>query len=163
LPALDSSLRRSRDSLPRGLPERVGIDLPTVLKDSTFRDNLILAGGDSIHIPEYDPVVLVQGAVNAPGAVAYVPGQNLDWYVAAAGGYAQSGDKHRSYVTQPDGSKEAVKRKFLTDRVPKPLAGAVVFVPTHTPEPAGNSLAYVSAVIQLIATLATLIVVTRRP
>ena len=37
--------------MPRGLPERVGIDLPSVLKDSKFRDNIILAGGDSIHIP----------------------------------------------------------------------------------------------------------------
>ena len=78
--------------------------------------------------------MLVEGAVNAPGAVAYVSGKNLDWYVAAAGGYAQTGDKRRTYVTQPDGSKEAVKRKaLLADRVPMPLAGAVVFVPTHAP------------------------------
>jgi len=160
---IDTSAPRARDSLPHGLPERVGIDLPHVLKDSTFRDNIILAGGDSIYIPEYDPIVLVQGAVNAPGAVAFVPGKNLDWYVASAGGYTQSGDKKRSYVTQPDGSKEAVNRKtLLADRVPKPQAGAVVSVPTHAQEPAGNSLAYVSAVIQLIATLATLIVVARQ-
>jgi protein involved in polysaccharide export with SLBB domain len=160
---IDPAARHAADSLPRGLPERVGIDLPRVLKDSTVRDNIILAGGDSIFIPEYDPIVLVQGAVNAPGAVAYVPGKNLDWYVSGAGGYSQSGDKSRSYVTQPNGSREAVKRKtILRDRVPQPLAGAVVFVPTHTPEPAGNTLGYVSAAIQLLATLATLIVVARQ-
>ena len=29
---------------------RIGVDLPAALKDSSFRDNLILAGGDSINI-----------------------------------------------------------------------------------------------------------------
>ena len=59
------------------------------------------------------PVVIVQGAVNSPGAVAYTPGKNLDWYVNAAGGYTQAGDARHPYVTQPDGQREGVKRRSV--------------------------------------------------
>jgi len=164
LPTLDATGSRERDSLPRGLPERVGINLPRVLQDPRFRDNIILAGGDSIYIPEYDPIVLVQGAVNSPGPVAYTPGKNLDWYVDAAGGYTQGGDNRRSYVTQPNGAREGVKRRVvLADRVPRPRAGAVVFIPARTAqEPGSNIVGIVGTAAQLLGALVTLIVVARR-
>jgi protein involved in polysaccharide export with SLBB domain len=154
----------SRDTTRRGLPERVGIDLPRVLENPKFRDNIILASGDSIHIPEYNPIVLVQGAVNSPGAVAYTPGKNLDWYVDQAGGYTQTGDARHPYVTQPGGSREGVKRKqVFADRVPHPKAGAVVFVPTlTTTEPSNNLTAILGTAAQLLGALVTIIVVARR-
>lgn len=154
-----------RDSLEsRQAAERVGIDLLRVLRDSTFRDNIILAGGDSIYIPEFNPVIIVQGAVNSPGAVAYSPGKKLDWYVNAAGGYAQTGDQRHPYVTQPDGQREGVKRRsFFADRQPKPRPGAVVFVPTRiAQEPGGtNVTAVISTVAALLGSLATIILVAR--
>jgi len=153
-----------RDSFPRGVPERVGIDLPRVLKDPKFRDNIILAGGDSIHIPEFNPIVMVQGAVNSPGPVAYTPGRNLDWYVDAAGGYTQTGDQRRVYVTQPNGEREGVRRKtVLADKVPRPAPGAVVFVPPKTAqEPGSNVVGIIGTAAQLLGALVTLIVVARR-
>ncbi len=153
----------SRDTTRRGLPERVGIDLPRVLKNPRFRDNIILASGDSIHIPEYNPIVLVQGAVNSPGAVAYTPGKNLDWYVDQAGGYTQTGDSRHPYVTQPGGTREGVKRKqVFADRVPHPKAGAVVYVPTlTTAEPSSNLTAILGTAAQLLGALITIIVVAR--
>jgi hypothetical protein len=64
---------RARDSLPRGLPERwASISRP--FKDSSFRDNIILAGGDSVTFRP-DPIVLVQGAV-APRGRSLRPGKN---------------------------------------------------------------------------------------
>lgn len=153
-----------RDSTARGLPERVGIDLPRVLSDPTFRDNIILAGGDSIDIPEFNPIVLVQGAVNSPGPVAYTPGKNLDWYVDAAGGYTQTGDSRHPYVTQPNGEREGVKRKpVFADKVPKPEPGAVVFVATRTvQEPSSNLGGILGTAAQLLGALVTIIVVARR-
>jgi polysaccharide biosynthesis/export protein len=152
-----------RDTMRRGVPERVGIDLPRVLENPKFRDNIILAGGDSIHIPEYNPIVMVQGQVNSPGAVAYTQGKNLDWYVDQAGGYTQTGDARHPYVTQPGGTREGVKRKQLfADRVPHPKAGAVVFVPTlTTTEPANNLTAILGTAAQIIGALVTIIVVAR--
>jgi protein involved in polysaccharide export with SLBB domain len=153
-----------RAPLPPGFTERVGIDLPRVLKSSKFRDNIILAAGDSIHIPEYNPIVMVEGAVNAPGAVAYAPGKSLDWYVNAAGGYTQLGDSKHPYVTQPDGKREGVKRRAIfADDVPRPKSGAVVFVPARTgQEQPGNFVGVLGTVAQLVGAVVTLIVVARR-
>jgi protein involved in polysaccharide export with SLBB domain len=163
LPSTLMPKSQPRDSTPRGLPERVGIDLPRVLKDRKFRDNIILAGGDSIVIPEFNPIVMVQGAVNSPGPVAYSPGRNLDWYVDAAGGYAQQGDTRHPYVTQPNGERQGVKRRAVfADRVPEPKPGAVVYVGTRTvQEPSSNLPTILSTAAQLLGALVTIIVVAR--
>jgi polysaccharide export outer membrane protein len=153
----------TRDTLPRGFAERVGIDLPKALKNRKSTDNLILAGGDSVHIPEFNPIVMVEGSVNSPGPVAYTRGKSLDWYVNAAGGYSQKGDNRRAYVTQPNGKKQGVQRRaVLADDVPKPQAGAVVFVPEKVAqEQPSNVAGVVSTVAQVLAALATIIVVAR--
>jgi len=154
---------RAIQPLPAGFGERVGLDLPAVLKDSTSRDNLILAAGDPVHIPEYDPIVTVVGSVNAPGPTAFEPGRDIDWYVGAAGGYAQNGDKKRAYVTQPDGKKQSVKRRFFfADDVPKPGPGAVVFVPAKTAEPPNNLPQTLGILASVLASLTTVIVVLKQ-
>jgi protein involved in polysaccharide export with SLBB domain len=154
----------TKDTLPRRITERVGIDLPRVLKNKNTPDNIILAGGDSIHVPEFNPIVMVDGSVNAPGAVSYTPGKSLDWYVSAAGGYTQLGDNKRAYVTQPNGKREAVKRRVVfADGVPKPSPGAVVYVPTkRIQDQSSNVLATVGTLVQVLATLVTTVIVARR-
>jgi hypothetical protein len=141
---------------------RVGIDLPRVLKDSTDRDNLILVGGDSILIPEYDPIVYVDGAVNAPVAVSYVDGKDIDFYVRAAGGYALHGDKGRAYTTQPSGKVESVRRKFLLpDYRPHPRAGARVYVPVKPPEDKSAVLATLGSIAQILASLVAIVAIAK--
>jgi protein involved in polysaccharide export with SLBB domain len=151
-------------SLPGGYGDRVGLDLPRVLKDRDFRDNIILAGGDSINIPEFNPIVRVEGSVNSPGAVAYTPGKSLDWYVEAAGGYTQMADTKHAYVTQPNGKRESVKRRVvLADDVPRPKSGAMVFVPTKVvQEQPSNILGNIGTFVQVLGGLVTAIVVARR-
>ncbi|MDP3775084.1 MAG: SLBB domain-containing protein, partial [Gemmatimonadales bacterium] len=65
---------------------RVGIDFERVLRDPSFRDNMILFAGDSLFVPEYQPTVRVEGEVNSPVTVAYRPGAGVGYYVDAAGG-----------------------------------------------------------------------------
>ena len=152
-----------RDTVTRSAPERIGIDLPRVLKDPKFRDNVLLVGGDSINIPEFDPVVFVGGYVNSPGPVAFEPGKNLDWYVDRAGGYGVSGDDDNSYVTQPNGERAGVKRRMiLADRVPKPAPGAAVYVPRKLVQPPNNLGAVLGTVAQVLGILTTIIVVATR-
>ncbi len=156
--------RGLRDSVSRSVYERVGLDLERVLRDSRYRDNLILAGGDSIHIPEFDPVVFVNGYVNSPGPVAFEPGKNLDWYVDRAGGYTTAGDQSRIYVTQPNGEREGVKRRAVfSDRVPEARPGAVVYVPRKLVQDSPSTLPGVlSTLAQVMAALTTIIVVSTR-
>jgi polysaccharide biosynthesis/export protein len=163
-PRLDQQPQAGSDTLPRGYVERVGIDLPKVLKEKDARDNLILAGGDSIHIPEYNPIVMVQGMVNSPGAVPYSEGKSLDWYVDAAGGYTQLSDNKHPYVTQPNGKRAGVKRRIVfKDEVPKPRPGAVVFVPTkRIQEQPSNLPSVIATFAQLMAALVTVIVVAKQ-
>jgi protein involved in polysaccharide export with SLBB domain len=140
---------------------RIGIDLPKALEDPSFRDNLILFGGDSLFIPEYNPVVIVGGAVNAPVAVAYVPGKHLNYYVAAAGGLSRTADGGRAYVTQPNGKLQSIQRRFLVlpDGQPRPLAGARVFVPEKLENPNKNTLGVAAIFASIITSLATVVIV----
>ena len=133
------------------------------MSDNDHRDNLILAAGDSMHIPEFDPIVMVRGAVNSPGAVAFEPGRDLDFYVRAAGGYSKEGDKRRAFVTQPNGDKQSVERRFLLpDSRPAPRPGAEVMVPVRDPAERGPGIASVLGVAaQLLASVVTVIVVAR--
>ncbi|HWA15587.1 MAG TPA: SLBB domain-containing protein [Gemmatimonadales bacterium] len=143
---------------------RIGVDLPRVIKEPRFRDNLILSGGDSIVIPEYTPVVYVNGAVNAPMSVTYVPGRNLEYYIAAAGGFNRKADKNRSYVTQPNGKVESIVRRwwFAGDTRPKPLAGAAVFVPERDPADRKDWVVLAGSIAQILASLTAVVVVVAR-
>jgi polysaccharide biosynthesis/export protein len=142
---------------------RIGVDLPRVIKNPKFRDNLILVGGDSIFIPEYNPVVRVSGAVNSPVAVSFAPGQNVDYYIYSAGGFSRLADRGRTYVTQPSGKVESVKRRFLLpDSKPDPDAGAVIFVPDRDPNEKRDYTGVFTAVAQILASIVTIYVVSRR-
>ena len=150
----------------RAATGRIGIDLPRVLRDGRARDNFVLQDGDSVVVPTYNPVVRVAGAVNAPVAVAFVPGRDVDYYVRAAGGPARGADLGRAYVTQPNGKLESVKRRrFLPDDVPEVRAGAQVFVPEIPPGDRANlsqQLALFAQVAGTLAALVTALAVLRR-
>lgn len=135
---------------------RIGIDLPKVLRDPRSGDNLILTAGDSIVIPEFNPVVTVAGAVNSPVAVTYVPGRNADFYIAAAGGFSRLADKRRTYITQPTGKLESGRHR-------RPLPGGRVFVPSRDPnEPRIPTLQIVTTLASVLASLATIVIVSRQ-
>jgi len=144
---------------------RIGVDLPQALTDPSFRDNLILSGGDSIVIPEYIPVVYVRGAVNAPMSVTYVKGKGLDYYVNSAGGYSRDSDRNRSYATQPNGKVESVDKNwwFLPDSKPEPLAGAEIYVPEKDPTDKKDWLGFAGSLAQILASLTAVVVVVLRP
>jgi len=141
---------------------RIGVDLAAVLKNPKARDNLVLQDGDSIVIPTYVGVVDVRGAVNSPVAVAYVPGADLHYYVAAAGGWSRVADSKRAYVTQPNGKVESRQRKLGVAKSPKPRAGAVVFVPNRDPNDKRDFVGGVTATAQVLASLVAIVVVLKR-
>jgi polysaccharide biosynthesis/export protein len=137
---------------------RVGVDLPSALRDARHRDNMILVDGDSIVIPPFNAVVTITGSVNAPVSVTYTPGRDLNYYVRAAGGPSRLGDGGRAYVIQPSGKLESIqRRRFLPDGVPEPRPGAKVVVPERAQnEP--DTAARIALFAQVAGTLAALIV-----
>ena len=142
---------------------RIGLDLQAVLGDPAARDNITLEDGDQITVPRYNPVVRVQGAVNAPANVTFVPGRDLFYYIDAAGGSSRSADERRSFVTQPSGKLESVRSRFLIgDHVPQPQAGAVVTVPERDPSDKRDYAAIAAVTSQLLASLVAVIAIVRR-
>ena len=154
-----------QDSLTRARATngRIGLDLAAAMRDRDSRDNIVLEDGDEITILRYNPIVRVQGAVNAPANVTYIPGRDIYYYIRAAGGGSRDADEGRAYVTQPSGKLESVRRRtFFADVVPKPQAGAVVTVPVRDPADKKDYLAIAGAISSILAsTVAIVIAVTR--
>ena len=147
------SFVRHRDSI-----GRIGIDLPHVLRDPGFRDNLILQDGDSIFLPQFSAVVDVRGAVSSPVAVAYVPGKDLNFYIGAAGGLSKRAEGNRAYVVQPNGKVESISRRpFFPDGIPTPRPGSVVIVPDKDPSEKTDYTALASAAIQVASSLVAVV------
>jgi protein involved in polysaccharide export with SLBB domain len=139
---------------------RVGVDLPSALGNAKARDNLILSDGDSLYIPTYSGVVRVVGAVNSPVTVAYAPGKDILYYVAAAGGATIHGDDGRSFVTQPNGKVESIRHHFLLpSSVPVARPGSTIMVPTKPPPNFGNSLALLGAAGAILSSLVAIVAV----
>ena len=143
---------------------RVGIDLPRAMREPGFRDNLTLQDGDSLFVPQLNPVVIVRGEVNAPTAVAYRPGESIDYYVKAAGGSRRTGDERRAYVTQANGLVESrVPRTFfLPDGRPEPKAGATVAVPLKDLNEDLQSTQRLTAWLGILTSLATLAIIVKK-
>ncbi len=143
-----------------------GIGLPRVLDNPRHKDNIVLAAGDSIHIPEFIPTVRVEGAVNAPVSVTYVRGKRLDYYINAAGGFKSRADRKRTFVQQPNGNVQGVRHRglLLGSSIPKPEPGATVFVPPRDSTAKGvDVIPLFASIAQIIAATATLVlVITRR-
>lgn len=140
---------------------RVGIDLPRVLRGQSKQDDLILQHGDSIVIPEYNPVVKVYGSVNSPVGVAYVPGRSIEYYIAAAGGPSRDADHRRAYVRQPNGKVESARYRalLLPNSLPEPRAGAVIYVPAKDPNEKRDLGAVAGSVAQILASIVAIVAI----
>lgn len=71
-------------------------------------NNLLLENGDVLRVPTRDNLVLINGEVLFPNAVAFDGNLDLDAYIRRAGGYAQNADTSRVIVAHRDGSFEEV-------------------------------------------------------
>jgi polysaccharide biosynthesis/export protein len=141
----------------------INVDLEAVLARPNHPDNIVLMPGDSMVVPEFNPVVLVMGAVNSPTAVMYRKGAGLDYYISSAGGYARDADKGRVHVRYANGAGRAVGRRILGFRsTPAPEPGSVVTVPHVLPEDRFDLRGAISDFAQIAAALATVVVLVRR-
>jgi polysaccharide biosynthesis/export protein len=141
----------------------INVDLESVLASPNHRDNIVMMPGDSMVLPEYNPVVMVTGAVNSPTSVMYRQGAGLDYYISNAGGFARDADKGRVHVRYANGAGRAVGRGTLGFRSkPVPAPGSVVTVPHVLPDDRFDLRGAIADVTQIAAALATVIVLLRR-
>jgi len=141
---------------------RIDINLVGALRDRTSRDNVILQPGDSIFIPEYEPSVRVQGAVNSAGSVLWQQGRGLEYYISAAGGFAHTADKGKVSVRYANGQVRTRRRTLLVSSDPKPGPGSEVIVPMRDTTQHTNYVQLVGGIAQIIASTIAIIVVARK-
>jgi protein involved in polysaccharide export with SLBB domain len=75
-----------------------------VIAQAETRNDLLLENGDILRVPIKDGLVLVNGEVLFPNAIAFERSFSIDDYVKRAGGYTQNADSARIVVAHRDGS-----------------------------------------------------------
>lgn len=142
----------------------VATDLLRALERPDSRFNLVMQAGDSLHVPEYDPTVLVTGAVTFESRILYVPGKGLDYYINGAGGYAPEADRGRVVVGYQDGERQGVRRFLFIKNKPAPGPGSTIYVPAKPASEQGpfNWGEFISRSTMVMSTIATLVLALRR-
>jgi len=134
----------------QGVP--VGTDFVMALAGNTEED-LVLADGDLINIPVYDPTILIEGAVAFESRMRYREGMDLSEVVENAGGYVYDADAGRVSVEYLNGQRETAKRiLWVFKSNPTIEPGSRITVPLKSEAP-GSGFDWNAA---LSATLATL-------
>jgi polysaccharide biosynthesis/export protein len=140
----------------------VATDMDRARRSPRSRFNLALEPGDSIHVPEFDPTVLVRGAVGFETRVLHVPGQPVEYYIEQAGGFDVDADRRRTAVTFQDGERMRAGRRFMDMQRPEPEPGSTVFVP-RAPEQAGvNWDQVLSRTVSIMGAVATMLIAVDR-
>jgi polysaccharide biosynthesis/export protein len=160
----------TRDAYPEGivfyrsqnLVGRIGIDLPAAMRRHDHPDNLLLVNGDSIAIPFHSAVVTVTGSVNSPVAVAFESGQDLDYYIYAAGGPTAKADLKKAYVIQPSGKVESRRRRGPITSTPTPQPGGTVTVPERIPGDRFDVGATLAATTSILTSIVALVAILHR-
>jgi polysaccharide export outer membrane protein len=127
---------------------RIALDLPEALKKPRSVFNLSLERGDSLTVPRYQPVVMIEGAVQRPGAALYKAGQGIGYYITQASGFRRDADRGRMVVVLANGD---VRRKT------KPDAGSRILVPARTDSLRKETLKDMANLLSIIASAATTI------
>jgi polysaccharide biosynthesis/export protein len=141
---------------------RINIDLARALRDTASSANVVLQPGDSIYLPEYQPSVKVSGAVNSPGSVLWRRGADLNYYLSAAGGFAQRADKGAVSVRFANGEVRT-RGHGLFHGDPKPGPGSEVFVPAEDPTVHKTDyVALLGAIAQILVSAVTIAVVATK-
>ena len=141
---------------------RINADIPAALDDRTGQANIILQPGDSLHIPEYSPTVVVSGAVNSPVTVLFREGEDFDYYLANAGGYRNDADKGGVSVRYADGLARTRSKFLFWSSYPTPGPGSVVSVPLKDPLDRFDTIGLVTSMVGILSSLTTVIVVLVR-
>ena len=77
-------------------PGDIVLDFARLFEEGDESQNILLNGGDEIHVPRKRGVVKATGALKNPGLIAYKPGETLKYYLDLAGGFTRKADKDES-------------------------------------------------------------------
>ena len=118
-----AGFRLTRDDL------TLGLDFEAALTNASGSEDIRVFPGDSIYVPEYNPIVTIEGAVEFESRARWVDGLSLQNYLDQAGGVREDGDRDRTVVTYANNERRR-SGKFLFFRSdPEVKPGTVITVP----------------------------------
>jgi protein involved in polysaccharide export with SLBB domain len=106
---------------------RISVRLETPEKLQGTPDDVLLEHGDSLFIPQQPTSVLVIGAVRNSISILHKEDENIEYYIARAGGPTREADLDQTYILKADGSALA---SFVKLRKIEP--GDAIVVPIST-------------------------------
>lgn len=140
-PKTDSLGNIIHDSLSaslKSLEEPVSIDLYRALKYKNSKNDIVLQEQDMIFVPEINPFITIQGAVQSPLKITYDrENTKMMYYIDKAGGFGVKPWRKRIYVTYANGKSKRTKNFFFFHFYPKVEEGSMITVPKR---PQGSEL-----------------------
>ena len=101
-------------------------DLDTILQD-----------GDTLTVPSITQQVFIQGEISNPGAIRYVAGKDIKYYIQNSGGVLQSGDVNNIFIVHPNGETKILddrsRLSFLAaeDETALIFPGSIIYIPRN--------------------------------
>src|SRR5690606_34596282 len=96
---------------------------------------LVVKQGDSLCINDRQYTVKLICAVLNPSSVNFDPRYNVKDYLSQAGGYTDSANKKKLYVTHPNGITERTKHFLFFRSYPVVMPGSQIVVPLKEVDP----------------------------
>jgi protein involved in polysaccharide export with SLBB domain len=100
--------------------------------------------------------------VNSPVTVMYRPGEDLDYYIANAGGYRSDADKGRVSVRYANGSARTRSRFLFFSSYPEPGPGSEVVVPVEPDGQDGQWVTILGPALSAVGSIVALIIAVSR-
>ena len=150
-----AGFRLLRDGLP------VAGDLEDAMKEPGGSKDLALRSGDRLVVPEYDPTVLVTGAVAFESRIIWRGGRGVDDYVSRAGGFTQDADEGRLSVSYLNGERDTPGRFLFWRSYPNVEPGSTIYVPVKPEDEGFDWDTFLTRALSVVGTVATVIAVTR--
>jgi protein involved in polysaccharide export with SLBB domain len=125
----EASIRNKESSMILNFVERVRKIEPlgqVILNQEDNLDSIYLEYGDKIVIPKRSNIVIVQGEVNIPNALAYRENYSIDDYVGICGGYGDRANTDKVLLIKGNG--EVVQYASGETGSPKVNAGDSILV-----------------------------------
>ena len=107
----------------------LGLDIATAIQNPSSPQNLGILPGDSIFVPEYNPIVTIRGAVEFESRARWISGMDLGYYLDQAGGVREDGDRGRTVVTYSNNERQRSKKFLFFTSDPEISPGTTITVP----------------------------------
>jgi len=144
---------------------RIDVDMESSNKNNNLKfdkDDIILRNNDLIFVPKEPATVQVKGAVLFPSNLLFNKGDNLDDYIARAGGFAENADKGKVAVTLANGRVVRSKGFLFIRSSIKIEPGSMIYIPKKSPDAGIDWLEIVRTITSTVTSVAMAILIVQR-